>query len=296
MTQPLATHAGAPVATRADGGYRFVVACDEHAWPSPGSGPTGLLRLNPQAQLDAFDGLAKDGHALVLVCGANEAQAVRRASALARSRSQLRVAVVPVALGPLGQQALATVGRKLVSAALTRAAGELISWLPTASRSVLDLALVSKVAKLDLPGVALRHHVMAYLPGRRTFAIQLTPATTIARINRAGALRPDTAALSRPDFDDTFGTTLILAGPRTLPDIVLQACRSATAPAALPSTAALKEFWRDSDATEVAVVPGDVLRWAASVLPSVTVVPCTWCGEPLAADTPRCVFCGNAAR
>lgn len=274
-------------------GYRFVLASDEVVWPGEDGGRGGLSQVSEQAQLDGFDRITRGCDALVIVCGTREVAAVRRASALARSQSQARIAVVPIELGPLGQDAVVALGKALVTSARTRPAAELVGCLPEVADHLLDLALVSGVASLDLPGIGVRHHLRSYLPGRHAFAVQLAPSVTIARITRAGRLRPASATLNPPDFDEGLGAMMAVAGPRSLPEAVLKAAGSSSAPPRLASTPALSAFWGDDEATEVVVVPADVTRWARSLLPPVPMIVCSWCDEPLAATRPQCVFCGH---
>jgi hypothetical protein len=275
--------------------YRFVVADDWLAW-SGSSGQGGLLQLQEGDRLDAFDQLTADGNALVVICGTRQAAAVRRASALARSRSGARVAVSPIPLGPLGQSVVTMMVQQLVVSAGARPVAELIVRLPMFASSVLDLALVSGVAKLDLPFVTIRHHLMSHLPGRRSFVVQIAPDTALARVTGKGELRPSPSGLHMPPFDDSFGTLVTVAGPRPVPGALLRYLRTSHLPPALPTAPQLSAYWSDPDATEVVVTPADVTRWALAALPGLETWPCSWCSEPLAAPIDSCVFCGNSVR
>jgi hypothetical protein len=284
-----------PPANQGGRTYRFVVADDWLAW-SGATGRGGLLQLDEGDQLDAFDQLTADGNALVVICGTRQVAAVRRASALARSRSRARVAVSPVPLGPLGQSVLTMMVQQLVASAGARPVAELIVRLPTFAAAVLDLALVSSVAKLDLPFVTVRHHLMSHLPGRRTFVVQIAPDTALARISSTAQLRPSSARLHLPAFDDSYGALVTIAGPRPVPGALLPFLRTTVLPPALPTAPQLSAYWTDPEATEVVVTPADVTRWALAVLPDLETWPCGWCDEPLAAPVDRCVFCGNSVR
>jgi hypothetical protein len=275
--------------------YRFVVADDWLAW-SGATGRGGLLHLQEGDRLDAFDQLTGDGNALVVICGTRQAAAVRRASALARSRSRARVAVVPIPLGPLGQSVVTMMVQQLVASVAARPVAELIVRLPMFAASMLDLGLVSGVARLDLPFVTVRHHLMSHLPGRRSFVVQIAPDTALARVTAKGDLRPSSAALHLPAFDDSYGTVVTVAGPRPVPGALLPFLRTSVLPPALPTAPQLSAYWADPDATEVVVTPADVTRWALAVLPDLETWPCAWCDEPLAAPVDLCVFCGNSVR
>jgi hypothetical protein len=275
--------------------YRFVVADDEQVW-SGGSGQGGLLQLSDGEQVEAFDHLTRDDSALVVTCSPRQALVVRRASALARSRSQARVAVVPLPLGPLGQSALTLIAQQVVATATSRPVAELIAWLPSVAEAVLDLALVRNVARLDHPSVGVRHHLASYLPLHQAFAVQLAPEPAIARVARDGSLRPAAHKLAAPAFDESYGTVMVVAGRRPVPDSLLPLCRTTSAPPAAPTALHLGRFWGDPEATEIVVAPADVTRWALDRLPSLETWPCTWCAEPLAAPMNECVFCGNSVR
>jgi hypothetical protein len=275
--------------------YRFVVADDWLAW-SGATGHGGLLQLPEGDQLDAFDQLTSDGNALVVICGTRQEGAVRRASALARSRSGARVAVSPLPVGPLAQSVVTMLMQQLVASTIARPVAELIARLPTFTASVLDLALVSSVAELDLPFVTVRHHLMSHLPGRRTFVVQIAPQTAMARLTAKGELRPSPSGLHMPSFDDSFGTSVTVAGPRPVPAALLRYLQTSHLPPALPTAPQLSAYWADPEATEVVVTPADVTRWALATLPDLESWPCTWCDEPLAAPVDVCVFCGNSIR
>jgi hypothetical protein len=151
--------------------YRFVMADDPRLWPAD-AGPGGLLRVSEGEQLDGFDRLTQDACALIVICGIRQVAAVRRASALARSRGQARVAVVPLVLGPAGHGGSrhwhrncwrwprsARSLRSLRVCRPSRGRCSIWGWWPVWPRSITR--------------VALRHHLLSYLPGRRLFVVQI---------------------------------------------------------------------------------------------------------------------------
>jgi hypothetical protein len=138
--------------------------------------------------------------------------------------------------------------------------------------------------------------VLSYLPGRRDFAVQLTPTPAIARVTGKGRLSPAKDPLHRPAFDDTYGVTVTVVGNRPVPDAVLSFSRTSAPPVAGPTTPRLAAFWGDQQATEVVAAPQDPARWLRDQLPALNAQPCSWCEEPQPADAESCVFCGNVAR
>lgn len=267
--------------------YRFVLADDPDLWTA--GGDPELSEIGSAARLEAWERLNADGTALVVVCGARQAADVRREAAMVRAGADTPIVVMPLELGPLGQLVVTRLGELLVAAGLGRPVAELVALLPRLAGSLLDVGLVSSVTRLDLPAIRVRHHLISYLPGSRTFAVQLGPEPAVARVRGRSRGLP----LNPPGFDLSAGAVLTSQGPRDTPQELLQLCHitgpGRTATPQLP----LDRFWRDGDATEIVVGPADLAGWARGQLPGLEQWPCSWCGEPLAAPMRSCPFCGH---
>jgi hypothetical protein len=282
---PVPGHDGAPVA-----GYTFAVADDPQAW-APGS-DAGLLDLSVPERLAAVARMAVDGRRVVVVCRSPQQAAIRATAAQARAMYDAHLAVLPIDVGPAAQIAATVVGQLVVSSQLRRPLAEVVVRLGSWAAQFADVAVVSSVSRLEHPGIGIGDQLRSYLPGRRTFAVQSSPSPVVVPLNRRG--RPTgRRRLQGPGFDVGFGVRALVLGEEPVPDSVFEAMGVAGPATRLVAGVDPARYWRDPRATELVLVPEDVVGWVASLLPVAETWPCRWCGEALAAPVRSCPFCAH---
>jgi hypothetical protein len=280
----------APASTTpaSSGGYRVVMADDPQPW-SEAENQGNLLSLSPQARLAGFERLTRDGAALIVICGRRLAGRTTREASLARGVLDVRIAVVPLPSGPLGQFAMSRIADQALGSG-THPPALVVSLLAQLAENLIDVGLVRSVIALDTPGIKLGHHMASYLPGSKLFAVQLTPTPYVTRV--AGDRVGSAARFARPDYGPG-GARLLVAGPRPVPAGLAEHWGVSVPSSPVRSPLQLPAFWHDENAGELVVVPEEPATWVAGRIPAAPARACRWCGEPLAEPVRSCVFCGH---
>ena len=195
-----------------------------------------------------------------------------------------RVAIHVTALPPLAASVQTALAAALASHAPS--AGALAGALDDVGEQLLVLAWVGSVAGLRHPAVSLLDHARSALPWR-SFGVGLQPAAFVQPLGRGSEDLP----LEPPDQP-----VELLVAPSESAD--LDWIVDSVVPALggvpvrqIPATLHGPTWWGTSRLVEAVGVPTDLEALAKTVLPR-SVVPCRWCGEPIAA--PPCPFCGDA--
>jgi len=197
--------------------------------------------------------------------------------------------------GPLrgGERVIVVVGDWLPAETLERvhtvrspSAGALAAALGAVEDQLLVLAWVGSVAGLRHPAVSLLHHARSALPWS-SFGVGLQPEAFLQPLARGSEDLP----LEPPEEPIE-----LLVAPSESADLdwivedVVPALGGVPV-RQIPATLHGPAWWGTSRLVEGVGVPTDLGALADSVLPH-HVVPCRWCGEPIAA--PPCPFCGDA--
>jgi hypothetical protein len=272
--------------------YRVVSAEDPGAWSLPGQG-NGLLDLPDAERPAAWERIA-DGLPLAVLCARAQLDQVRRESAVARSVVDIAVTVIPVPSGPLGRFVGARLADHLLAQPQDRTPATILAMLPALLAELPNLGVVRSVSSLEIGNIGLRHHLASYLPGGGPFVVQLTPRPGVLRMR--GRRLTDRAGVIRQVDLGPGPASAAVHGSLPVPPAVLAALGVAGDPDPMPGAPDISRFWHAADATELVVLPGDPVAWAAARMPESGPEACNWCSEPLAGGLDWCLFCGNTRR
>lgn len=195
-----------------------------------------------------------------------------------------RVAVHVTELPPLAASVQTALAAALASFAPT--AGALAAALEALEEQLLVLAWVGSVAGLRHPAVSLLHHARSALPWS-SFGVGLQPEPFVQPLGRGleelplAPLEESIELLVAPTESADLGWIL----DEVVPALGGVGVRQ------IPATLHGAAWWGTSRLVEAVGVPTDLEALADAVMPR-RVVPCRWCGEPIA--TPPCPFCGDA--
>lgn len=249
-------------------GLRAVPLRGHEAAPSPRTGTPEEL-------------LAELRHAtapLVLVVGASDAEAQRRARVLRSALDGRRpVAVLDTRLPPLGAAVLAALGASL--APLAPGPGVLAEALHLLEADLVIAAGVTGVARLKDPRPPLGARVRSLLPGAR-YVVRRRPGPLVA------------SAAQPPDLldGDHVGVAVLLAGAEAALEAPLAAAFPGAPVDVVEAFEGAGRHWGGGAVLEAVAYPADRQALAADLL-GLPAAPCPWCGEPVAAVP--CPVCGH---
>ncbi len=234
---------------------------------------------------EAVGGPLRGGERVIVVVGDwLPAETLERVQTVHSLLETDRVAIHVTALPPLAASVQTALAAALASHAPS--AGALAGALDDVGEQLLVLAWVGSVAGLRHPAVSLLDHARSALPWR-SFGVGLQPAAFVQPLGRGSEDLP----LEPPDRP-----VELLVAPSESAD--LDWIVDSVVPALggvpvrqIPATLHGPTWWGTSRLVEAVGVPTDLKALANTVLPR-SVVPCRWCGEPIAA--PPCPFCGDA--
>ncbi len=278
-----------------------VVACGFDAVVLDGLAEAGAARTLPDPAEpgfveSAFDALSQRSHEHVLVVHARDPRATRRIRTVRSLLQSSGVVPVPLHRPPTG---LATQTAWLAAmAGRGVSAGAALAALPAVDRHLPTYAAATSVARLELPEVRLRHHLLSWLPGT-TFRVSL------GGVARVEAGRPAPAGASSDHSDPRVGPAadraadpacdLVWSGDRRLePHLVATRPARVSQSVELTGTRERDPWWGGARHYEHTVVPRDLDAFVAT-LGSVVRSTCPQCGEPLAAVCPFCQSLEGAA-
>lgn len=249
----------------------------------PVPGPPG--RDDLRDLFEAVAGPLRGGERVIVVVGDwLPAETLERVHTVHSLLETDRVAIHVTALPPLAASVQAALAAALAS--LAPSAGALAGMLDGVGDQLLVLAWMGSVAGLRHPAVSLLHHARSALPWS-SFGVGLQPEAFVRPLVR----RSEDLPLEQPDQP-----VELLVAPRENAD--LGWITEGVVPALggvpvrqVPATLHGPEWWGTSRLVEAVGVPTDLEALADAVFPH-SVVPCRWCGEPIA--TPPCPFCGDA--
>jgi len=234
---------------------------------------------------EAVGGPLRGGERVIVVVGDwLPAETLERVHTVRSLLQTDRVAIHVTELPPLAASVQAALGAALASHAPS--AGALAAALGAVEDQLLVLAWVGSVAGLRHPAVSLLHHARSALPWS-SFGVGLQPEAFLQPLARGSEDLP----LEPPEEPIE-----LLVAPSESADLdwivedVVPALGGVPV-RQIPATLHGPAWWGTSRLVEGVGVPTDLGALADSVLPH-HVVPCRWCGEPIAA--PPCPFCGDA--
>ncbi|HET6634143.1 MAG TPA: hypothetical protein VFH77_03850 [Streptomyces sp.] len=245
-----------------------------HVFPAPGEQPFEAALAETQAVL------AQHGHLVVLHPATLPLAHRHRLHAVRSLLESDRIALLPVALPPVGVAVLARQLRRLSVCDL--GPGVLASAARLLAHYVHAGAVLASVARLEHVPVSLTAHAGSWVPGSR-FAVLAAPAPHLMRLGGDGA----GSALPGPDYPTRL--TLARGGLTTdwitgslAPHWRVTEIEEVRLPAAAPS------WWGTGKLTEfaAAIADPDVLE---RLVRSVRRDTCHWCGLQILGD--RCPFC-----
>lgn len=233
---------------------------------------------------EAVSGPLRGGeHVIVVVGDWLPAESLERVHTVRSLLETDRVAICLTGLPPLAASVQAALAAALASRAPS--AGALAGAIDGLGKQLVVLAWLRSVAGLRHPAVTLMDHARSALPWS-SFGIGLQPTAFVgpARLTEGLPLAPPdqpVELLIAPSENAdlhwiTAGVVPALGGVR-----VRQIAATLHGP----------EWWGTSRLVEAVGVPIDLEALADAVLPN-SVVPCRWCGEPIAGRP--CPFCGDA--
>ncbi len=235
---------------------------------------------------EAIAGPLRGGERVIVVVGDwLPAEALERVHTVHSLLQTDRVAIHVTALPPLAASVQTALAAALAS--LAPSAGALAGALDAVGAQLPVLAWVGSVAGLRHPAVSLLHHARSALPWS-SFGVGLQPAAFVQPLAR----RSEDLPLAPPEHPVEL---LVAANESAELEWIIEDVAPAFGGVPvrqIPATLHGAQWWGTSRLAEAVGIPTDLEALADAVLPH-RVVPCGWCGEPIAA--PPCPFCGDAA-
>lgn len=254
--------------------------------------PDGTASEQAEQWLDLVDGLQHEHDVVIVVTSAVHQRVVEAGVAFARQAlDSTLLTVLPLAAGPLGAAVVAHTLWDEVEAGRLEVAG-VLRLGPLLLADTLDVAVLSSVARLDLPGLTLGHQVVSYLPGRTPFLVRMSPSPVAVVRGREAEARE----LLAPPVHGPLRAVVMGEGPLDGPVAAWLATQPLTVPAVLDDPGELVAFWQDRAVHEVVVLPADLVAWSTGLVLHDDRSRCDWCGQLVPYAAAACTFCRQAAR